>query len=214
MKAASFTRSKEVALTITPYGEGKHFNGYPSGTIEECAKRGVDLLSRGADVTAEAAVAAISLAGGCIERVPAGGDLQITPDLPFYTPVHVHRLSQDMADVAKQIEDLLDEQSEGADGQWYTNFERLRFGVKDDCTEASIYAGVCGGFKRQPPLSLRIGQYNTHPMPHAFEFNSQVQVKRRLMTLVNRYIVLAEQDAEQRLPAHFTRKVFEKSSDR
>ena len=43
-------------------------------------------------------------------------------------------------------------------------------------------------------------------MPHAFEFNSQVQIKRRLMTLVNRYIVLAEQDAEQRLPVHFRKQ--------
>ena len=208
VRAAPFVQGDDDSLSVTPYVEGKHFNGYPAGVIAESAKRGVDLLQHGNDVTAEAAVAAIHLAGGRIERVPNAADIRIRPDVDatVYAPVHSRALSSMMAEAADKIEDFLDEESLGSDEKWYTNFERLRFGVKDDCTEASIYAGCCGGFKRQPPLSKVIGQYNTHQIPKAFTFDSQIALKRRLMIMVNAYVRLAEAEAEQLMPEEFKKQ--------
>ena len=43
----------------------------------------------------------------------------------------------------------------------YTTFNRLKFSVKDGCSESSIYSGVCGGNKLQKGLSTQVGQYDT-----------------------------------------------------
>ena len=100
---------------------------------------------------------------------------------------------------------LLDEEACGNDGLWYTAFQRLRFAVGDDCGQASIYLGVCSGYKSQLPLSRILGQYNTQEHPR-FAWEEQVALMRRLAVLVNRHAALAEEEVCLRLPVQYAKQ--------
>lgn len=189
-----------VELSTTPYSEGICSN-YPVSVVEALGQRGVDVLTR-VQPTAEALVAGVHLAGGSILRVPNGREASIKPSKvthPAYATVHSLDLPTAMQLQADKIEDFLDTTARGQDGKLYSNYERLSFKVKDSCAEASIYVGVCSGHKKQEPLSYRVGQYDTQPRSQ-FSMESQLDIKRQLMVLLNDYIQMAEDEAFAKMP--------------
>ena len=119
------------------------------------------------EVSGEAALAAVLASGGDVRRIPAHHACAIRPGgvstggHSAYAPVWSKPLPRAMAALQDDIEAFLTRETRGADGVLHTNYERLRFGVHDECGEASIYAGTCSGRKSQPPLSAIMGQYNT-----------------------------------------------------
>ena len=118
---------------------------------------------------------------------------------PAYGPVHILDFPVAIAEALDELEEFLDKEWTGTDGHRYTSFERLRCSCNDGCTEKSIYVGVCGGNKKQPPLSTQVGQYETR-MHKAFSEKSQLKLKRDLMVLFNQYVKIAEAQAYATLP--------------
>ena len=116
-----------------------------------------------------------------------------------HTCIDVVDMQADMLSGLDRLQEFLHGTSRGKDGKLYSVFNRLRMTCRDNCASSSIYAGVCSGQKGQPPLSNRIGQYETHNHPQ-FPIASQLALKRGLMLLVNAHIKLAEEQA-QRLQA-------------
>ena len=185
-----------VGLVPSPVGEGKGAQ-YPGGVIAESARRGVDLLSRKMP-TGEAAVAAIHLAGGDVHQVPVGMGVRVEPatEQPQtgHVPIDICDMPPDQEAALEAVEAHLAKTWTGANGTKYTTFQRLQCSCEDGCAEKSIYFGVCSGNKRQPPLSDRVGQYNTHRHPQ-FSFTEQLLLKRQLMELINAHVLLAEAHA-------------------
>ena len=174
--------------------------------------RGVDVLPRD-QPTGEAAIAAIFLARGKTNRITQGVTATIQPctaaqapsSHPAHAPVIVADMPGDTSVALDNIEAFLDKAWMGKNGQQYTTYERLKGTCGDGCTELSIYLGVCGGQKSQPPLSNRIGQYATHPHPQ-FDFPEQLKVKRELTTLFNVHIALAEEQCKRHNPEHYAKQ--------
>ena len=65
--------------------------------------------------------------------------------------------------------------------------------------------GCCGGFKRQPPLSYVIGQYNT-PSHKQFSSEDQLKLKREFMALFNCYVSCAEAETKELLPQEYAQQ--------
>lgn len=185
-----------VRLVPSPVGEGKGAQ-YPTRVRAECARRGVDLLSRKMP-TGEAAVAAIHMAGGDVHQVPVGQGVRVEPATAQpqtgHVPIDICDMPLDQEAALEAVEAHLAKTWTGDNGTKYTTFQRLQCSCEDGCAEKSIYFGVCSGNKRQPPLSERVGQYNTHPHPQ-FDFEEQLLLKRQLMELINAHVILAEAHA-------------------
>ena len=202
---AMVANNSTFVLETTPYAEGKSPN-YPQEVVETLAQRGVNLLECQFP-TGEAALATVSLSGGSICRIPVGlpacidplGHLGAKGLHAAHTRIDVVDMQADMLSGLDRLQEFLHSTSVGKDGKAYSAFDRLRFSCRDNCAASSVYAGVCAGHKDQPPLSGRIGQYDTHPHPQ-FSTASQLALKRRLMLLVNAHIKLAEEQAQRLQP--------------
>ena len=201
---APLLAGQEVVVSATPYCQGKHPTPHPTCVVEAMMSRRVDLQQRSSP-TGEALLATIKMAGGRCERAPSA--CTVKPEGAHhpaygYAPVHVQDVSAEMEELLDELDNFLTETQPGSDGLLYSNYERLRFSCKDGCSEASIYVGCCSGFKRQPPLSKVIGQYNTSPHSE-FSFPAQIAIKRQFMDIVNRYAALAEEQVRVIMPQHY-----------
>ena len=205
--AAAAVDATTLELEAAPYMEGK-WHCLPMEVRAAAAQHAINLLER-SQPTAEAAVSVIALAGGSVERIPAGKEVGVraggAASHPAHNDVVVGDLSAEMQATLEQLATWLMTTSQGNDGKQYSNFDRLRFSVHDQCTESSIYVGVCSGHKKQLPLSNQIGQYNTH-FTWKFSEHSQLEIKRQLMQQVNNYIKLAEAQCRLRQPEVCTRQ--------